>query len=144
MDFLGCHVNNTPLTISSKKYPKGISIFHEIYDQTLFLPMGLFLLPSCPVCHLWTVKIPSLVASQSVMSMIPLNQQIFKFIFQSSRDYPFAVMSSSQPLKGRALSLAISNQLCPYYFWTDECLDLSPLWYSNCQVEFNTSEQISP
>jgi len=44
--------------------------------STLFPLMGLFLLPSCPACHPWTVEILSLVVSQSVMSILPLNRQI--------------------------------------------------------------------
>jgi len=43
MDSLGCHINNTPLTISSKLHPKEISIFHRIYDQTLFPSVEFFL-----------------------------------------------------------------------------------------------------
>jgi len=43
-----------------------------------FSPVGTISLSSCPVRHLWMTKISSLVASQSVMSLLPLNRQIAK------------------------------------------------------------------
>ena len=82
MDFLGCHVNNTPLTISFKshfpftvmsslspligKNPElgGFSIGYvqfitsEPTDNQVssFSPVGTISLSSCPVRHLWMTK----------------------------------------------------------------------------------------
>jgi len=82
MDFPDCHVNNIPLIISSKNIRKRYQFFTEFMIKPYYPPKGLFLLPSCPACHLWTVKILSLVVSQSVMSIItsePTDNQVSSF-----------------------------------------------------------------
>ena len=108
-------------------FPNGILYFYCHVQFTTFERLKSrawwFLNRLCP-CYPWTDRQPSL-------------------IFQSGRGYPFTVMSSSPPRNGRALSLATSNRLCSHYLWTDGCLDLSPLWYSNCQIQFTTSKQMS-
>ena len=58
MDFPGCHVNNIPLTISSKWFPKEMPI----------PPAEPLFLLSCPACHLWTVEILSLVVLNRLCS----------------------------------------------------------------------------
>jgi len=78
MDFLGCHVNNTPLTISSKKISKGDINFSRNLWSNLISPDGIISFTIIPACHLWTVEILSLVVSRSVMSILPLNRQVTK------------------------------------------------------------------
>ena len=61
-----------------KIFEGDINFPRKGYDQTLFPLRELFLLSLCPVCHLWTVEILSMVSSQSVMSILPPNRQITK------------------------------------------------------------------
>ena len=70
IDFLGCHVNNIPLTTSSKNIQRRNHFSTELIHISYFPPRKLFLWPSRPACHLWTVKILSLVVSQLVKSII--------------------------------------------------------------------------
>ena len=66
-------------------------------------------------------------------------------MFYSGREYPSTVMFSLSPLNGKAVSLIFLVGYVQFITSKPTGAQISsPLWYSNCYVQFSTSEQMSP